>query len=92
MESESNLNTAFVLTMRYQSTCIPLEEVRRQWLPHLSENEIKKKASCQSLPFPVFRADKNSRKSPYLVKVSDVAAYLDSQAQQALFEWKRVNE
>ena len=75
---QSNLNTAFVLTMRYQSTCIPLEEVRRQWLPHLSESEMK--------------ADKNSRKSPYLVNVADVAAYLDSQAQQALFEWQRVNE
>ena len=51
---ESNLNTAFVLTMRYQSTCIPLEEVRRQWLPHLSESEMKKKGELPILAIPCF--------------------------------------
>nr|WP_314269857.1 pyocin activator PrtN family protein [uncultured Kingella sp.] len=85
------LNTAFVLTMRYQSPTITLEEVRRQWLPHLSEDEARRKASNQTLPFPAFKADKNSRKSPYLVNVAAVAAWLDNQSQAAVDEWQKVN-
>lgn len=86
------LNTAFVLAMRYQSPTITLEEVRKQWLSHLSEEEARRKASNQTLPFPAFKADKNSRKSPYLVNVAAVAAWLDSQAEAATYEWKKVNE
>lgn len=83
-------STAFVLTMRYQSTTVPLEEIIKHYMPHVGIDQAKRRAAEQTLPFQAFKADKNSHKSPYLVRVADVAAWLDSQA-AAAEDWRKVN-
>lgn len=85
------LSTAFILTMRYQSTTVPLEEIIKHYMPHVGLDQAKRRAAEQTLPFPAFKADKNSHKSPYLVRVADVAAWLDNQAAEAAEDWRKVN-
>ena len=85
-------STAFMLAMRYQSQHIPLADVIKQYMPHLTYDYAHRRATEQSLPFPVFRSDPNSKKSAYLVRVSDLALWLDSVAEQAARDWENVNE
>ncbi|WP_304335286.1 pyocin activator PrtN family protein [Conchiformibius steedae] len=84
-------STAFILTMRYQSTTVALDEIVKHYLPHIGIAQAKRRAAEQTLPFPTFKADKNSHKSPYLVRVADVAAWLDKQAADAAEDWLKVN-
>ena len=48
-----------------------------------------KKASTQSLPIPVFKG--KSQKSPWLVKLDDIAAYLNDQYLEYLEDFNAVN-
>ncbi|RRD90406.1 pyocin activator PrtN family protein [Conchiformibius steedae] len=91
MKSDNQLNTAFVLAMRYQSTTVLLEEIIKHYMPHVGIEQAKRRAAEQTLPFPAFKADRGNKKSPYLVRVSDVAAWLDNQAADAEAEWRKVN-
>lgn len=84
-------STAFVLTMRYQSTTVPLEEIIKHYMPHVGLDQAKRRAAEQTLPFPAFKADRGNKKSPYLVRVADVAAWLDNQAAEAAEDWRKVN-
>lgn len=84
-------NTAFVLTMRYQSTVVSLDEVIKQYLPHISLDQAKRRAAECSLPFPAFKVDRNSKKSPYMVRVDALAAWLDRESSEASDNWEKVN-
>lgn len=91
MKRDTAPSTAFVLTMRYQSTVATLDDIVKDYLPHLSIERAKKLASTQELPFPVFRADKKSQKSTYLVRLEHVATWLDSSSEDGYDEWRKVN-
>ena len=84
--------TEFILTMRYQSTVITLDDAIKHYMPHLTIDHARRKAQEQTLPFPVFKADKNSRKAPYLVRIEALAAWLDSAANEAQDDWEKVNK
>jgi len=45
-----------------------------------------RKAGSHELPFPTFRPIANQR-SPWMVKVEDLANFLDAQAEAAQIEW-----
>ncbi|ULJ66622.1 pyocin activator PrtN family protein [Wielerella bovis] len=85
-------STAFTLTMCHQSTVISLEDVIKKYLPHMSIDQAKRRAAEQTLPFPAFKADKNSKKSPYMVRVDALAAWLDNASEQAQDDWNKVNK
>lgn len=85
-------STAFTLTMRHQSTVIALEDVVKQYLPHISLDQAKRRAAEQTLPFPAFKADKNSKKSSYMVRVDALASWLDNASEQAQDDWNKVNK
>ena len=84
--------TAFILTMRYNSPYVLLDKVLQDYLPHINSKTAYQKANSQELPFPVFKADKNSNKSKFIVRITDLAKWLDNCAQDAEDEWKKVNE
>ena len=87
--TDNNIGTGFLLTMRYMNTVIPLETVREQYLPHLSEQEAMRQAAEQKLPFPVFKT--GGKKSKYFVNVVDVGAWIDRTVAEAAHEWQKVN-
>lgn len=89
---EDELDTSFILAMRYRAPCVELSVVCRHYFPNLKNiSEINRKASQQGFPFPVFRADPNNKRSSYFVKISALAAWIDEQAEQGEREWEQVN-
>ncbi len=45
------------------------------------------RANLNKLPFPAFRLDPSSHKTPWMVALSDLAAYVDAQAEAARASW-----
>jgi len=70
------LSTSDYLFMRYRSTTVKLEDVVKDYYPHLSKVKMLEKARNQDFPFTCFRLDK-SQKAPYFVHVKDLAKVLD---------------
>lgn len=83
-------STAFMLAMRYQNTIISLADVCENYLTHLNLATAKQRAAEQTLPFPAFKSD-NSQKAEYFVRILDLATWLDSIAEQAQDDWRKVN-
>ena len=71
--------TALLIT--YEKPHVPLDVIARDYLPHWSDREVKRRAKVQNLPFPVFR--ESSQKAAYLVDLKDVAAWLESMRESA---------
>lgn len=79
------MNTTFLLLAEFGQADIPLDQVADKYLG-LAADKAKKQAALQKLPFPVYRA--GSQKSPWMVRVSDLAEYLDAKRAEAEKEWK----
>lgn len=84
------LDTGFMLALRYKTPVITLEQAVADYLPYISIDLARRRASVQTLPFPVFRAE-NSQKSVWLVNIADIAAWLEKSRQNAAAEWQRMN-
>lgn len=72
------LSTTDYLFMKYRSMTVLLDEVVRDYYPHLSKVKVLEKARNQEFPFSCFKLDK-SQKAPYFVHVQDLAKVLDQQ-------------
>jgi hypothetical protein len=78
------VNTVFLLMAEFGQTDIPLETVADRYLG-MDERVARAKAGRGELPFPAFRA--GSQKSPWLVRVTDLADWLDRERARALHDW-----
>lgn len=81
------MNTVMLLLATYQSPLIPLETVGKDFLG-LGKREVNEQAARNALPFTVIRLTE-SCKSPRFVRVSDLAAHIDRQAELAGISWQR---
>ncbi|BCT88141.1 pyocin activator PrtN family protein [Acinetobacter variabilis] len=86
----SNLNTFTMLTLRYMSPLVPLENVVEDYLSHMSLEVAKRKAVKQELPFPVVRLGEK-QKASWMVSLVDLAAYIDEQTALAQHDHKAMN-
>ena len=84
------LDTGFMLALRYRAPVIPLETACADFMPHLSLVVARGRAKVQTLPFPVFQADK-SQNTTFFVNVSDLAAWLESSREQAAETWMKMH-
>jgi hypothetical protein len=82
------MNTVFLLMAEFNTSQIPLENICGKYLA-MSAPEAKRKANVQRLPFPVYRGQ--SQKTPHLVKVEDLAKYIDEQHSKANEDWRKMN-
>ena len=82
------MNTTFLLMAEFGQTDIPLDIVAHRYLG-LSDKQAYAKASRANLPFPAFRA--GSQKSPWLVRVTDLAQWLDTERTKAASDWQKRN-
>lgn len=64
-----------------------LDEIAQMYLG-MSSTTAKRRAGEGALPFPVTRF-LGSQKSPYLVKLSVLAKYIDNQCKADYDEWKK---
>ncbi|WP_211828703.1 pyocin activator PrtN family protein [Kistimonas asteriae] len=82
------MNTELMLFARYEKPYVRLEEICDEFF-NLCEKKAKVAAASQQLPVPVMRMTE-SRKSPLMVRLSDLAQYLDSRHQTYTDAWEKV--
>ena len=82
-------STYFSLLAEFETAQIPLGDMCNKYLD-LCENEEKRKAEKQQLPFPVFKI-REGQKSKYFVKAEELASHIDDLTERAKKEWQSVN-
>lgn len=70
------LNTTDYLFLKFRSTLIKLEDVRKEFYSHLSQEKMQERARQQLLPFACFRID-DSQKGFFFVEIHELAKALD---------------
>ena len=65
---------------------MPLKAICQQYLGN-GYYQARIRANKNALPFPAFRLDPTSNRSPWMVKLSDIAAYIDGLAKDARKSW-----
>ena len=76
------IDTTSALLIKYQTPTPRLDIVREDYFPHVTVQQLARKAAAQELPFPVFKIDQ-SRKAPYFVHISALAGWIDAQHKEA---------
>ncbi|MFM0000188.1 pyocin activator PrtN family protein [Paraburkholderia dipogonis] len=80
------MNTIFLLMVQFGGRAvIPLEEVRREYFPHLEPDNLTRKLTSEEIALPVVRADR-SKKTARGVHLQDLAEYIDAQRAAAVKE------
>ncbi len=82
------MNTAFALMARFEGTVIPLKDISEEFLG-ITPKTANARANSKELEIPVFQL-RVSTKAPYLVKVEDLAHYIDQCHKVAKEEWHSV--
>ncbi|MGS0707700.1 pyocin activator PrtN family protein [Acinetobacter sp. ANC 3781] len=71
-----HLNTADYLFLKFRSTLIKLDDVCKEFYPHLCKEKVLEKARQQKFPFACFRIDE-SQKGAFFVEIHELAQVLD---------------
>lgn len=79
------MNTAFLLMAQYGKADVPLADIASDYLG-MTQKEANTRATRAALPFPAYRIGSN--KSPWLVRITDLAAFLDAERERAARDWK----
>ena len=83
------MNTNFALLARFESPVIELKIVCEEFFgikPKTAEQKVK---GCD-FPIPTFKL-RDSERSPTLIKIEDLANYIDKRYAEAENEWKQVH-
>ncbi|WP_284085609.1 pyocin activator PrtN family protein [Acinetobacter pittii] len=70
------IKTADYLFLRYQTLLIKLEDITKEFYPHLCKEKVLEKARQQKFPFTCFRLD-DSQKGPFFVHLQELANAFD---------------
>lgn len=79
------MKTVLLLMAQYEAATVPLEDICQQYFGCARHTAIQK-AKAGTLPVPAFQMGA-SQKSTWVVHISDLAALIDKQRQQANDEW-----
>lgn len=78
--------TELSLLALYRSPVVRLEDISRAYF-NMDYKTAQDRAALNSLGVPTFRLSE-SRKSPLVISVSDLASYIDAKASQARDRWE----
>jgi hypothetical protein len=81
------MQTETALIAVHKSPVVRLDEICATHL-NLGAQEARRLAALNLLPVPTFKL-RESKKAPYMVKVTDLATYIDQSAGQAREQWER---
>jgi hypothetical protein len=77
------MNTAFLLMAHYDGKAIiPIEQIRKDYFPHLNTTKLIHKISCGEIALPPVKIE-TSQKAARGVHLVDLAAYLDKRVEIA---------
>lgn len=85
------MNTSFLLMAQYNGRAvIPIEEVARDYFPHLSGDKFARKVASGEIPIPIVRIEQ-SQKAAKGIYLSDLADYIDRQRAAAVKEYEQLH-
>lgn len=77
------MTTLELLQQRWKANSLPLEDVREHYFPHIkTEKRLRALIRTKAITLPTFKHT-DSRLAPLYVRLTDLAAYLDSRAEAA---------
>ena len=79
----------FALLARFNNPVVPLREICVEFFG-IQPKTAEQKAKSASLPVPTFKV-RDSERSPTMVNISDLGAFLEERYQQGREDWQRVN-
>lgn len=82
------VSTLFLLLAEFGQADIPVEAAAARYLG-LEPRAAKARATRGELPFPAYRC--GSQKSPWLVRLTDLADWIDRERAQGLTDWRARN-
>lgn len=82
------MNTNFALLARFESPFVALKDICKEFLG-ITPVTAEQKAKACTLPFPTVKL-RDSERAPSMVKIEDLATYLDQQYEAAQKEWLSV--
>lgn len=74
-----------MLLMKFESPLIPLDRICEDYFGY-KKNTAKQRAKSGTLPVPAFRLGK-SQKLPWMIKVQDLAFFIEKNCEEARQEW-----
>jgi hypothetical protein len=80
-------DTEIALIAAHRTPVIPLDAICKEQF-NLSPEEARRAAALHRLPVPAFKL-RDSARAPFVVKAKDLAAHIDSQAEEASRAWER---
>jgi hypothetical protein len=80
--------TELKLTAIHKGPVVPLADICVKYLGNNYET-ASRKASVNALPFPAFKLDESNFKSPWVVRVTDLAFFVDQKGNAAAMEWDK---
>ncbi|CAK2808642.1 MULTISPECIES: pyocin activator PrtN family protein [Vibrio] len=83
------MNTNFALLARFGTPTVELKQVSQEFFGITSRTAEQRAKACD-FPVPTFKL-RDSERSPTLIKIDDLAAYIDKRYEQAKTEWQSVN-
>lgn len=83
------MNTTFALLARFESPTVELKAVCQEFFG-ITPKTAEQRAKACDFPVPTFKL-RDSERSPTLIKVEDLAAYIDKKYEQAKRDWLSVN-
>jgi hypothetical protein len=85
------MNTEFLLLAQYNGRAvIPLDDVIKDYFPHLNKDKFLRKHASGELDVPLFRIEE-SQKAAKGIHISDLAAYVDRRRESALREQRALH-
>lgn len=85
------MKTAHILMAQYEGLAIvPLDLVCRDYFRHLTVDKFLRKVLTGEIALPVVRIENSSQKAAKGVHITDLAAYLDKQADAARKECEQL--
>ena len=80
------MNTKYALHARFGTPIVALADICEEFF-HINKDTAQGKANAGTFPIPVFRME-NSKRSPFMVHVDDLANHIDDCHQPALKAWQ----
>jgi hypothetical protein len=81
------MNTAFLLMAQYNAQAvIPVDQVVKDYFPHLSVDKFVRKVSAGEINIPMIRIEPSSQKAAKGIHIGDLANYIDARRAAAIKE------
>ncbi|AQM20528.1 MULTISPECIES: pyocin activator PrtN family protein [Vibrio] len=83
------MNTNFALLARFGSPTVELKQISKEFFG-ITPKTAEQRAKACDFPVPTFKL-RDSERSPTLIKIEDLAAYIDQRYEDARNDWQSVH-